>query len=126
MKLFVGFITGILILSSFSTVYAGGSHTTNHSDSYGHTITPTVATTPTSVIPVNPNSIAQNATQNESGGGNGQIYCSGPTAPGWVTGVEGGGCHGSTTIIHLNDLPYTGLTGWNAFWEFVVGLYEII
>ncbi len=69
------------------------------------------------MVPESYNSPAQPASQ-----GNGQVYCSSPTAPGWVVGVKNGGCdipiNKPVEVVHLNQMPYTGLT----FWEWILQL----
>lgn len=53
--------------------------------------------------------------------GGSQIWCSGPTAPGYQNGVPYGGCANlipKPIVIHLNQMPYTGLT----FWQWLLQL----
>lgn len=54
-----------------------------------------------SVPGVNPSAVTS--------GGNGMVWCSGPQAPGWNVNLPNGGCSpAKSTVIHLNQLPYTG------------------
>lgn len=48
--------------------------------------------------------------------GGSQIWCSGPTAPGWNVSLPNGGCS-KPIVIHLNQLPRTGLTFWQWLWQ---------
>lgn len=58
-----------------------------------------------------------------SGNGGGNIYCSGPLAPGWNVSLPGGGCGGTTgTVLGASTGPATSCTtyitsymhvGWN-------------
>lgn len=54
--------------------------------------------------------------------GGSQIWCSGPTAPGYRNGVPYGGCANlmpKPLVIHLNQLPRTGLTFWQWLWQLI-------
>lgn len=53
----------------------------------------------------------------QSSGGNGEIYCSSPTAPGWRVDLPNGGCEKQVTKVPLSVLPYTGD---NSLWDRVL------
>lgn len=93
-------------------VFAGGKHHTPPPT----TQPPVVVTQPTPVPVVVPMYVAPPATH---GPGGAQIYCSGPTAPGWTNGLPDGGCGPKKPIskidIGTSTLPYTGLTFWGWF-----------
>lgn len=72
------------------------------------------ASTPPPVV--NPTPVSNPAptpVQSSQATGGTQIWCSGPTAPGWRVDLPGGGCATTSAlvapqVIHLNQLPYTG------------------
>lgn len=72
-----------------------------------------------------------------SPGGNGMVWCSGPSAPGWNVNLPNGGCTPSKpTVVHLDQLPYTGdspidVMGMNFLYIFAIifgllAIYRII
>lgn len=117
----------VLFLLIPSIALAGGFHEKTHKTTPVYTPPPA----PVVVVPAQPVPVSQPSNPAPhpvaSGGGNGQIYCSGPTAPGWQVGISDGGCNhpekpdGSSspeipdnlnhpTFVMLNTVPYTGTT----------------
>lgn len=106
----------LLLLALFLplSLYATGSH---HSGYPRHPVSPPVVPVPPPVdlplvVPTVPPSLP-------SGGG--QIYCSGPTSPGWNVSLPDGGCK-PPVVVRLSDVPPTGLT----LWQWVVQLLDFL
>lgn len=99
---------------------AGGKHETKRpssppGDSSSHT------SLPVPQIPITPPNVPQPPTS-PLGGNNGQIYCSGPTAPGWRVSLPNGGC--MATSVPLRILPNTGYNP--TPWEYIVDLLSAV
>lgn len=108
-------------------------------------VPPTVQPAPTPVPPNQPvpSAPVSEVSQPAPAGGSGQIWCSGPTAPGWRVDLPNGGCKPTQNtpnllkptqpvVIHLRDMPYTGGQGLSygqmatiAFFVAVAGAYLI-
>ncbi len=86
-----------------------------------HPIPPIAPNTPPVQATIPPPNVVQAPTANVPSestlvtGGGTQVYCSGPTAPGWRVDLKDGGCPdhsqmvgGSPIVVHLNQLPVTG------------------
>jgi hypothetical protein len=106
----------ILLLTPLST-YAGG-HSNSCTDSNPPSPVPPPVVVPVPPVqtpqpsPLPPTTLVTNRISTDGG----QIYCSGPTAPGWRVDLPNGGCKPvnveKPVVVHLSAMPYTGLTFW--------------